>query len=241
MIRKNIGVWGESHKGYKRKSNEDRFLIKEMPGIIILAVADGVGGNPHGGQAAAIVIDSFREYKFIGENLKKELSMALALAERRIHHEVNKNPNLHGMGATATAVVLNNSNAFWIHVGDSRIYLLRDKKLKQITTDHTFIQDFLNEGSLTPEQAKNHPLKNMLEQCVGCDEMQPDCGEIRIKNDDRLLLCSDGLTTHLSDLQIECMLNTKSTQEAGEELIRTALKSGGEDNVTVIVKDLSYY
>jgi protein phosphatase len=239
MIKKDIGVWGKSHKGHKRKLNEDRFLIRELPGITILVVADGVGGNAHGEQAAEMVIDAFRTYKFSGEGLKKDLSTALVNAEKRIHHESNKNSNLAGMGTTATSAILYKGKIFWIHVGDSRIYLLRRKKIKQITTDHTFIQDFIDDGSLTPDQAKAHPLKNMLDQCVGCDEMEPDNGVIHIKKDDRLLLCSDGLTMHLSDIQIESILKTNSVQEAGEKLIETALKMGGEDNVTVIVKDFS--
>ena len=239
MTKKDSGVWGESHKGHKRKLNEDRFLIRELPGITILVVADGVGGNANGEQAAEIVIDAFQTYKFSGEGIKDDLSAALENAAKRIHHEINKNSNLAGMGATATSAILYKDKIFWIHVGDSRLYLLRRKKIKQITTDHTFIQDFLDDGSLTIEQARTHPLRNMLDQCVGCDEMEPDSGIIHIKKGDRLLLCSDGLTMHLSDIQIESILKMNSIQEAGEKLLNTALKMGGADNVTLIVKDLS--
>jgi len=238
MTKKDSGVWGESHKGHKRKLNEDRFLIRELPGITILVVADGVGGNANGEQAAEIVIDAFQTYKFSGEGIKDDLSAALENAAKRIHNEINKNSNMAGMGATATSAILYKDKIFWIHVGDSRIYLLRRKKIKQITTDHTFIQDFLDDGSLTIEQARTHPLRNMLDQCVGCDEMEPDSGIIHIKKGDRLLLCSDGLTMHLSDIQIESILEMNSIQEAGEKLLSTALKMGGADNVTLIVKDL---
>ncbi|MDA3790201.1 MAG: SpoIIE family protein phosphatase [Desulfobacula sp.] len=117
------------------------------------------------------------------------------------------------------------------------MYLLHHNKIKQITTDHTFIQDLLDDGTLTPDQARTHPLKNVLDQCVGCDEFQPDTGVFNIEKNDRLLLCSDGLTMHLSDVQIELVLKTKSLQKAGQQMIQTALKRGGADNVTVIVKD----
>ena len=237
MIKKIIGVWGESHKGHKRKLNEDRFLIRELPGITILAVADGVGGNGNGEKAAEIVIDAFRTYKFSGESIKKNLSTVLVNAEKRIHHEINKNSNLNDMGTTATSAIFYKGKIFWIHVGDSRIYLLHRQKIKQITTDHTFIQDFIDDGSLTIDQAKTHPLRNMLDQCVGCDEMEPDSGTIHIDKGDRLLLCSDGLTMHLSDIQIESILKMNSIKKAGEELLNTALKMGGADNVTVIIKD----
>lgn len=238
MTSKNTETWGASHTGYKRKINEDRFLIKELSGLILLAVADGLGGNPGGEMAAQIVIDAFQEYKFSEENLERKLKEALKNAEKRIHHKINNNSDLNGMGATATSAILNKNKVFWIHVGDSRIYLLHNKKLKQITTDHTFIQDLINDGSLTLDQAKAHPLKNILDQCVGCDEMQPDSGVFDIEKKDRILLCSDGLTNHLSDSQIESILQIKSIQKAGQQLISTALNMGGTDNVTVIVKDI---
>jgi len=141
------------------------------------------------------------------------------------------------MGSTATIAVLYKNKTFWIHVGDSRIYLLHNKKIKQITTDHTFIQDLIEDGTITLEQAKTHPLKDMLDQCVGCDEIQPDTGVFNLRKNDRLLLCSDGLSRHLSDLQIESILATNTVQKTCQQLIQATLKMGGTDNVTVIVKE----
>ena len=236
MTSKNKEIWGKSHIGYKRDKNEDRFLIKELPGIIILVVADGLGGTPGGEIAAQIAIDAFQEYKFSKENLEKDLKRALMKAEKQIH-KVNKNPGLEGMGTTVTAAALYKSKIFWIHVGDSRIYLLQDKGIKQITTDHTFIRELIDDGTLTPAQAETHPLRNVLDQCVGCDEIQPDNGVFHIEKNNRLLLCTDGLTKHLSDLQIESILKANPTQEAAQLLIQAALKTGGTDNVTLIVKE----
>ena len=237
MISKTIEVWGKSHKGKKRQQNEDRFLIRELPKLLILAVADGVGGNVFGEKAAEIVIDTFHGYEFSPDNLEKDMRAALETADKRIHHEVKKNAGLHGMSATATICVLYRNQVFWIHVGDSRMYLFHDKKITQITRDHTFIQDLIDDGSLTPDQAEKHPLKNMLDQCVGCDEIEPDNGVFNIEKHDRLLLCSDGLTTHLSDSQIESILKKNPIQEAGRRLLCTALQMGGKDNVTVIVSE----
>jgi len=230
-------IWGKSHVGYKRKKNEDRFLIKKLPGMTLFAVADGVAGNAGGALAAQIVINSIQECRFFNKNLEKDLSAAIAAAEKQIHLEVLKNPRLEGMGTTVTAAVSYKNKIHWAHVGDSRMYLLHHLKFRQITTDHTFIQEFIDDGVLTPAQAKTHPLRNMLEQCVGCGETEPDCGHLTIEKNDRLLLCSDGLTRHLSDLQIKTILQTKSVQEAGQKLIQTALEMGGTDNVTVIVKN----
>tara|TARA_B100000614_G_C14531005_1_gene486526 strand:- start:312 stop:1031 length:720 start_codon:yes stop_codon:yes gene_type:complete len=237
MISKRAAVWGESHAGNVRKQNQDRYLVKELPEIMILAVADGIAGSPGGELASQIVIDETQKYNFSPQKIKEDLGMVLVKAEKRIHDTVNKNPDLEGMGTTAIIVALYKKKVFWIHIGDSRLYLLHSTKIKQITTDHTFIQDLIDDGSITPEKAKTHPLKNMLDQCVGCGEAKPDYGVFNMQINDQLLLCSDGLTKHLSDLQIESILNTNPAQAAVQQLIQTALKMGGTDNVTVIVKE----
>ncbi len=139
-------------------------------------------------------------------------------AEKQIHKKVKNNSGLEGMGTTATIAVSYKNKVFWTHVGDSRMYLFHDKKIKQITTDHTFIQDLIDDSTLTLDQAKKHPLRNMLDQCVGCDEMDPDSGMLKIKKNDRLLLCSDGLTKHLSDLQIESILQENLFRKQAKNL-----------------------
>ncbi|MCF6246305.1 MAG: Stp1/IreP family PP2C-type Ser/Thr phosphatase [Desulfobacula sp.] len=236
MIQNKIDVWGESHTGHRRKQNEDRYLIKKSSECITLAVADGVGGSPGGDMAAQTAIDVFQEYSFSKEALEKDLDTVLKIAEKQIHRKIDDNPDLDNMGTTLTAAVLYMNKVFWIHIGDSRMYLLHKKKIRKITTDHTFIQDLIDDGTLTLDQAKKHPLKNMLDQCLGCDKVQPDTGIFEVEKNDRLLLCSDGLTAHLSDLQIESILKTNSAKTACQNLISLALKMGGTDNVTVIVK-----
>lgn len=231
-------TWGESHIGCKRKTNEDRFLIKELPGLMILAVADGMGGHAGGEVAAQIVIDAFAEYNFSKDNVKNDLKSALETAQKNILYKSSRNFDLDGMGSTATTMALFQNKAFWVHVGDSRIYLLHDKKIRQITTDHTFMQDLIEDGAISLEQAEKHPLKNLLDQCVGCDEIHPDTGMLTLRKNDRILLCSDGLTRHLPDVQIESILMVNPVQRAGQQLIRTALEMGGADNVTVIVKKI---
>lgn len=235
MSEKYANAWGKSHTGLVRKKNEDRFLIQQLPEITLLLVADGVRGNTSGDIAAQIVVDVFNEHSFSKHHLQENLSTALTNADRRIHEKVAKNRKLEGMGTTATIAALYKNKVFWIHIGDSRMYRLHGNTLKQITTDHTFIQDFIDDGSLTLEQAKTHPLRNMLDQCVGCDEIEPETGVLNIEKNDRLLLCSDGLTAHLTDAQIASILREMPIQEAGEHLIQTALKKGGTDNVTVVV------
>lgn len=235
-MHKNLNIWADSHIGYKRKKNQDRFLVQELPHIALLVVADGLGGNAGGDIAAQHVINAFEGTEFSEDQLEEGLNDALTEAEKHIFDNIEKNPDLYGMGSTLTAVAVHQNRVNWIHVGDSRMYLLHDNKIKQITTDHTFLQEFIDDGALTLEQAKNHPLKNMLDQCLGCDEIEPDQGMFTVDKNDRLLICSDGLTKHLSDLQIESILARAPVQEAGWQLIQKALRMGGSDNITVIVK-----
>lgn len=237
MYFKNAETWGKSHIGYKRKNNEDRFLINKLQKLTILAVADGMGGHAGGEIASQIVIDAFIEYKFSEKTLEQDLKTALEKAQNGIFKKVAENSELDGMGSTLTAAVLYKNMVSWIHVGDSRLYLLHNKEIKQITRDQNFIQDLIDDGTITLEQAKTHPLRNVLDQCVGCDEIEPDTGAFNLMKDDRILICSDGLTKHLSDLQIKSILAENTVWEAGRQLISTALEMGGTDNVTVIVKE----
>jgi PPM family protein phosphatase len=235
-MHKSSNIWGKSHIGYRRKNNEDRFLIQELSHIVILAVADGLGGGVGGEIAAQHVIDAFRNTEFSKDHLEKDLGDALSEAEKQISHNVKRTPDLYGMGSTVTTAAVYQNKVAWIHVGDSRMYLLHDNKIKQITRDHTFLQDLIDDGTLTPQQAKVHALKDMLDQCVGSEEVEPDQGVFTVEKNDRLMICSDGLTKHLSDLQIESILTITPIQEAGRQLIREALRMGGTDNITVIVK-----
>lgn len=237
MDLKDTETFGKSHIGYKRKDNEDRFLIKELQDLTILAVADGMGGHAGGEIAAQIVIDAFSEYKFSEKTLKKDLKTVLKNAQKGIFKKTAENPGLDGMGSTLTAAVLYKNTVSWIHVGDSRLYLLHNKEIRQITRDHTFIQDLIDDGTITLEQAHTHPLRSVLDQCMGCDEIEPDTGVFHLIKGDRILICSDGLTKHLSDLKIKSILAENTVREAGRQLISTALEMGGTDNVTVIVKE----
>ena len=229
MVIKNITFAGETHIGLKRTNNEDKFLIKELRDLTILVVADGVGGNPGGEIASGILADTIRDADFSGENIASELTLVLNAAQNRIT-DIARKKDMEGMGTTATIVILCQNQVDWIHVGDSRFYCLRKGVLQQITTDHTFIQDLIDDGTLTLETAKKHPLKNMLDQCLGCEEIEPESGELHVEKGDRLLLTSDGLTDLVPDHRIASLLNTNSTvQESVQNLIQAALRNHRED------------
>jgi protein phosphatase len=157
----------------------------------------------------------------------------------RIEQQTTRDGRLEGMGTTATVAIADRKTTYWAHVGDSRMYLFRSGSLKQITTDHTFVRELIEEGSMTKQEAARHPLRNMLDQCVGCASMRPDSGKLDVQAGDRLLLCSDGLTRHVSDEAIDSVLTRETDGQAVEALLEQALDAGGKDNVTAVILDVS--
>ncbi len=161
-----------------------------------------------------------------------------AFANDKIRQRAKETPDLEGMGSTATVVVVGKDTAYWSHVGDSRLYHFHPGTLTQISTDHTFVQDLVADGTLSQEEAGRHPLRNVLDQCVGCGNLKADSGRFKIMAGDRLLLCSDGLIKHVSDDSIKTALAEGNARQAVEELLDQALDAGGTDNVTVVVMDV---
>ncbi|MCG8565031.1 MAG: protein phosphatase 2C domain-containing protein [Desulfobacterales bacterium] len=249
---------GFSHQGLKRKSNEDRFLIRRLSSAWILAVADGVGGHRGGDIAAQIMVDVLADFSFALADPMEELGRLLAQAEAALMDRSRENPSLEGMGTTLTFALVGKEMVHYLHVGDSRLYWIEPGQIKQLTTDQTFLQDFIDEGSITPSQAKVHPLKDMLDQCVGMGELEPEMGSFQIQGPGILLLCTDGLSRHLSDdwllqrLDLVFNGNGKDTyfkdgthgysqnappplEAMVKVLIEDALDQGGQDNITLIL------
>jgi protein phosphatase len=229
--------WGTSHTGYKRSRNEDRYLIKPFQHnhAILLGVADGMGGEPGGDISAQILVDALQKYQTPSKTIEQDLTDILEIAGKEIRSKAKEKIELKGMGTTATVALVSNGMAYWAHVGDSRLYLSRNGELKQISTDHTFVQDLIDDGTLSQDDADRHPLRNMLDQCVGCDTMLPDRGKFSVQPGDRLLLCSDGLTRHVSNDKIKETLEIDNARTASEQLVGLALEAGGTDNVTAVV------
>lgn len=232
---KNYGA--ATHTGYRRSRNEDRYLIKPLPHnrAILLAVADGLGGEAGGDISAQMVVDTLKNYPIPPETTAQDLADALVIAGKKIIRRTELETELEGMGTTATAVYVQNDRAFWAHVGDSRLYLFRNDNLTQISTDHTFVQELIDDGTLSQEDADRHPLSNMLDQCVGCSHLIPDSGSFRLQSGDKLLLCSDGLTRHVPDDAILTALENSVAQTAAERVVSMALEAGGNDNITSVV------
>jgi PPM family protein phosphatase len=224
-----------SDVGQVREVNEDSYLVEEP----LFGVADGMGGHVAGDVASQTVISVITE-KASEPASPNALPDLLKEANSAIWEKAQSDPSLHGMGTTCTLVLLEGERAFFAHVGDSRAYLFRDGELSQLTEDHTLVQRMVNEGRIGREDAHLHPQRSIITRALGVDrEVEVDTFEIRVRDGDRLLLCSDGLTSMVPDRRIEEILTDESDpQRAGDRLIALANEAGGEDNITVVIVDI---
>jgi PPM family protein phosphatase len=232
---------GLSHTGLRRTNNEDGLCIRPLPEGTLLAVADGLGGEAGGEEASAAVIQALlrRDLEFPSlERRLQEVERAILEVNQELLDAVERDPDKKGMGSTLTAALLHRERLGWVHLGDSRLYLLHALGLEQLTRDDRFLQDFIDSGELTIEQAAAHPLRNHLDQCVGSPGITVHLGTRSLLGGERLLLCSDGLYEMCEPERIETILRLASAPaNATQALLAAALRGGGLDNVTVIVQD----
>ena len=234
-------VYEATDVGLVRKGNEDNLVVLAKP--CIYAVADGMGGEAAGEVASQMLVDTVSD-KLAGCALvtKEALCQAIIDANKAIRHYVYEHPGCEGMGTTATLLHIDESSASgcWAHVGDSRLYVLRraSQVLEQITSDHSYVEELVREGTITPEEAKNHPQRNMLTRAVGAMEiLQVDSGQVAVNTGDIFLLATDGLMKHVTDEEIVQVLR-KGHVNPAEALLNAALTAGGTDNVTAVVVSL---
>jgi serine/threonine protein phosphatase PrpC len=234
---------GKTDAGILRANNEDSYYID--PENRFCLVADGMGGHAGGKEASSLASEKIRAY--LEEHWEADidcnslLEKALYHANQSIVEEQVNYPEREGMGTTAVVVLFRQGNVWYGHVGDSRLYLLRDKQLQQITQDHTWIARALKLGDVSPQQAKSHPWRHILFQCLGRKELpQVEIGTVPFQSGDRLLLCSDGLTEEVPEADIKQLLESNtSNEQIAAELVETAKQNGGSDNITVIVVNYS--
>ena len=226
-------IFKATHVGKVRRNNEDSLIVIEPETFV---VADGMGGAQAGEVASRMLVEVV---KTILTNMpapwnEKNLSQAILVANSKIFETAQRNDELSGMGTTATILSLDGDTAYFAHVGDSRLYLLRDNELRQITEDHSYVETLVRNGEITPQEARVHPMKNVLTQAVGAvAELYVDAANFSVNKGDMFLLCTDGLTNMVDDETIAKIL--QSASDPAEELIEAALAAGGKDNVTVIV------
>ena len=238
MTIENNKFFGISHIGLVRKSNQDRYLIKKLKDkSVLIAVADGLGVDVAGDFAADILSEKLAGVNYISKrNEQPELDQIAREVDRDIYAEGQENSALEGMGTTLICVLLRDRTAYWVHVGDSRLYLLRDGTLTQVTEDQTLARFLLEEGEITSEQLSTHYSRHVMDQCVGCGYALPETGNLDLLAGDLLLLSTDGLHREIPENTLKSILNMNTNLEiiAGE-LVDAALGAGGKDNITVVL------
>ena len=231
-------------KGLVRTHNEDsaKFIkpSKKLEHLGYLGiVADGMGGHRAGEVASSLAVETIAEqYYKKADDPETGLYLALSKANRLIWKKAKAHPACEGMGTTCTAVVIFNSRIYLAHIGDSRLYIFKQGMLTQISTDHTYVHELLNQGVITPEEARVHPERNMLTRVLGTQySFRADILEVPqpFEKGDRLLLCSDGLYDYFSREELAGLLTEPVLGNAAQNLVDTAKQRGGHDNITVLL------
>ena len=237
-----LKIFAATHIGLVRKANEDRYFIKKLKdGAILLAVADGLGGEPAGDYAAEIVRGRLAGIQRItkGEEAQ-QLTAFVKEADLTIYNEAENDPDLRGMGTTLVCALLRDGFVHWVHVGDSRIYVLHDHKLNRITEDQTFARFLVEEGEITPGQVPTHYSRHVLDQTVGCGICEPETGRLKFKKGDLLILTSDGLHKMIENkTMISLLMGDIDFETKTKSLVDAALDSGGKDNITIVIAEKS--
>jgi protein phosphatase len=228
--------------GMIRSGNEDNFAVNANGDRGLFVVADGMGGHAAGEVASEMAVQIIElELATIKDLEKTESSErvmeALRKANRNIHDRTITEVDKQGMGTTASVLIVANNRYLIGQVGDSRVYLLRDGSLKQLTKDHSYVQEQVDAGFLTPEQARYHPYSNVITRCVGASpDVQPDVYQGDVKVGDVFLVASDGLTGMVDDRRLQMLLMSRAEPERKvQSLIAEANGRGGLDNITAIV------
>lgn len=244
---------GLSHVGRKRKTNEDSFYLNPERGLFI--VADGMGGHVAGEVASKLAVDTIQEFLRLsdadseitwpfefdetlstGEN---RIRAAIQLANREIVRHMQRKQEHRGMGTTVVTAVVLDDSCFIGHVGDSRAYLIRDGKIQQLTRDHTFVNEQVEKGFMSKDEAQRHPARNILTRAVGsAEDLDVELSEAKLRSGDVILLCSDGLSSMIEDaaiLETVRQHNGEDLEAAGKALVARANENGGLDNITVVL------
>jgi protein phosphatase len=225
---------GMSHAGRIRDLNEDRYLVKADSGVF--AVADGMGGHDAGEIASTSIVEHLKSIGIPSSapDLRARFEDRVTLANREIR-QISAMRKAGTIGSTLAALLTFEHQYACMWAGDSRIYMLRDGHFSQLSRDHTEVQDLLDKGLLSPAEAATWPRRNVITRAIGAiDDPMLDIAHGKIQPGDRFLICSDGLTAHVSDEEIRDTLGARSAEGACKALIDLTLERGATDNVTVV-------
>ena len=247
-----ISVMAATDTGRVRDHNEDDYVAlggkESPPGVdALLVVADGMGGHAAGEVASKMTVDGIvQSLNDQGKESSKLEGNALGAFLGKVLEEVNQEvwqaaqeDDKRGMGTTCTLVAIRGDQLFLAHIGDSRAYLLRDGELHQISKDHSWVEDAVDQGVITREQARTHPNRNVITRAIGLDQQpQIDTSVMPLADGDLLLLCSDGLNSMIPDEDIHRILTGSGAEDVCQGLIDAANNHGGHDNTTVVVANV---
>lgn len=238
-----VKIFAKTDIGRKRSMNQDSLFCSETPlGNLpnLFVVADGMGGHSAGDYASSCAVRTIENEVMLNEETEpiKIMKQAIEAANTEVYKKAESDPAYSGMGTTVVMGTIIDDVLYIANVGDSRLYLI-DDEITQITKDHSYVEEMVQSGKLTEEEARVHPDKNIITRAVGVlDSVVPDFFEVDVREDDRILLCSDGLSNMVTDEEI-----FKIVREEGDlgdhtdKLIKLANHNGGKDNITVILVD----
>jgi len=235
--------------GKKRQVDEDAILaIESMSGIeskssqkFLLVLADGMGGHSKGEVASKIVVNTIAEKispaMLSQTNYASEINKSIQEANQRILQYTSDHPETEGMGSTVVCAVVDGKTVHLANVGDSRIYVISKEEIRRVTKDHSYVQELIDKGEISEEEARVHPKKNVIIRAVGIySDIKVDTMKLTLDDDESLLLCCDGQLIHVEDKEIqEVVLEADGPQEACKKLVDLANERGGEDNISVIL------
>ena len=224
---------GRTDVGRQRSANEDSLVVRPP----LFAVADGMGGAKAGEVASAVAVEAVEAAKESGEPAEAQLAGIVREANRRIYDLAVADESRRGMGTTLTLAKLHGDEVSLAHVGDSRAYRMRGGELEQLTRDHSLVAELERSGQITPEAAEHHPQRSIITRALGPEpDVEVDTYTLTGREGDLFLICSDGLTSMISDDEVGSILRSAgSLDEAADALVRAANQSGGRDNITVIL------
>ena len=240
-----LTVAARTDVGMIRSGNEDSFFAHATRERGIFIVADGMGGHAAGEVASEMTVQiisrELHDLKDADAPAEERVSDSIRLANRAVYERTIQESDKQGMGTTASVLIVSGTRYLIGQVGDSRIYLLRDGALKQLTKDHSYVQEQVDAGLLTPEQARYHPYSNVITRCVGAsDAVEPDTYSGDLKPGDTFLVASDGLTGMVDDRRLQqLLLSRASAGRVVDALIAEANYRGGLDNITAIVVQIT--
>lgn len=236
-------IVAKTDKGRVRESNQDAYAVGEFPDEVAWAVVcDGMGGVSGGNIASALAVKvisdkinaSYRQ-NMRDSSIKNMLDSALVAANIEVYDMADTKPELHGMGTTVVCAVVRDGCAFIAHAGDSRAYIFDGENLTQVTTDHSVVQNLIDKGEITKEQAQYHPNKNLITRAIGVDKnIDIDFDEVELGENEFLILCTDGLTNYVTDDELIDEVSDGRYYAFADRLVKKANNNGGGDNITVV-------